>query len=81
MRMKIYNVYVYGQRTSVSLHPELANLLALKLGFDPNDTRAARNAICAFSQDCADEDPGRYGMSYHIQRQAILAIADPVLVY
>ena len=45
MRMQTYNVYIYGQRTSISLYPELANLLAVKLGLDLNDKSTVRNAF------------------------------------
>ena len=74
MALARYHVMIDQVRTTVSLTPVLAELLALKLGTMPQ-TQAARAALCSWLQAEIDRDPGavRYG-------QAILTVAAPSLI-
>jgi hypothetical protein len=76
----IYHVSLGGRRTTVSLHETLSELLALKLGFEP-DGKEAHGAVRRWLQarlDAAD-DPERVLTSQWLQACAIRAIAGPEL--
>ena len=82
MPLSRYHVVIDHVRTTVSFAPALAELLALKLGSEPQ-TVAAHAAVRAWLQAEVDRDPGaiRYGRaSQRLAHQAILAIAAPTLL-
>ena len=82
MALARYHVMIDQVRTTVSLTPVLAELLALKLGTMPQ-TQAARAALCSWVQAEIDRDPGavRYGRaSQRLAHQAILTVAAPSLI-
>ena len=62
MPLSRYHVVIDHVRTTVSFAPALAQLLALKLGSEPQ-TVAAHAAVRAWLQAEVDRDPGavRYG--------------------
>lgn len=77
-----FHVVIDQHRTTVTLAPILAQLLAVKLGAAP-DTVESHAAIRAWLQGEIDRDPGavRYGRaSQRLAHQAILAVAAPGLV-
>jgi hypothetical protein len=57
MALVRYHVKIDKVRTTVSLAPVLSELLALKLGVEPQ-TRAAQAALRAWLQQEIDSDPG-----------------------
>jgi hypothetical protein len=80
--MHRYHVSIDGRRTTVSLTPTLAELLALKLGADL-DAPQAHAAVRTWLQGEVDRDPGAvaYGRaSQRLAHLAMLAIAAPGLV-
>ena len=72
-----FHVRKGDRRTTVSLPPTLAELLALKLDYRPDDTEA-HQAIRDWCQARIDEvgDPKQVNSSQRIQREAMLAVAD-----
>jgi hypothetical protein len=82
MALARYHVIIDDARTTVSLPPVLAELLALKRGIEPR-TPEAHAAVRLWLQQEIDRDPGavrRRGASQRLARQAILAIAAPGLI-
>jgi hypothetical protein len=77
-----YHVVIDRIRTTVTLAPVLSELLALKLGAQPQTPQAGA-AVRAWLQQEIDQDPGavRHGhASQRLAHQAILHIAAPALV-
>lgn len=72
-----YHVYLGERRTTVSLHPTLAELLALRLDRQP-DSASAHRAIRHWLQQQLDDayDPGRCQVSQWLQSQVIFEIVD-----
>jgi len=82
MALARYHVMIDQVRTTVSLAPVLAELLALKLGAKPQ-TPAAHAALRSWLQEEIDRDPGavRNGRaSQRLAHQAILKVAAPSLI-
>lgn len=82
MALSRYHVVINDVRTTVSLAPALAELLALKLESEPQ-TVTAHAAVRAWLQAEVDRDPGavRYGRaSQRLAHLAILEIAAPALL-
>ena len=82
MALARYHVVVHEDRTTVSLAPVLAELLALKLGTEPRSP-AAHAAVRQWLQKEIEKDPGavRHGRaSQRLAHQAILFIAAPGLL-
>ena len=75
-----YHVQRQGKRTTVSLSPTLAELLAIKLGHTP-DTDAAHQAIRQWLQRQLDRNPAAsYSyVSQYLQSQVIFALIDRAL--
>lgn len=80
--MPRYHVSINGHRTTVCLPLVVAELLALKLGAEP-DAPQAHSAVRTWLQGEVDRDPGAvaYGRaSQRLAHLAMLAIAAPGLV-
>ena len=78
--MKRYHIQRGDKRTTVSLHPVLAQLLAFKLG-QPPDTQQAHQVVRQWLQETADQsaDPHQEGFSQWLQGEAVLFISDNTL--
>jgi hypothetical protein len=82
MALDRYHVMIDQIRTTVTLAPVVSELLALKLGAQPQ-TPTAHAALRAWLQQEIDRDPGavRHGRaSQRLAQQAILTIAAAALV-
>lgn len=75
-----YHVQLGSKRTTVTLDQLLSDLLALKLGFQPN-TPEAHAAVRAWLQNALDRgnDPGRCMTSQWLTKAAIMEIAESEL--
>ena len=75
-----YHVSLGTKRTTVSLDRTLVELLALKLGYEP-DAPPAHAVIRSWLQNKLDQanDPGRSRVSQWLQAQVIHAIVDKYL--
>ena len=67
------------RRTSLSIETVLANLLAIKLGYDP-DTREAHSAVRLWLQEKQDEQNTPDLQTTLIKKYVILAIAQKRLL-
>jgi hypothetical protein len=69
-----------GQKTTVYLPPILSEMLALKLGYQP-DEEDAIPAVRLWLQDCLDRstDPGRIHVSQWLQAKIIETLVSPKL--
>ncbi len=74
---KAYHVTLGDRRTTVSMDNILSDLLALKLGVEP-DAPEAQGAVRGWLQAQLDtsDDPGRIRVSQWLRRQAIEAVID-----
>jgi hypothetical protein len=75
-----YHVQQGSKRTTVTLDQLLSDLLALKLGVQPNTTEA-HAAVRAWLQNALDRanDPGRCMTSQWLTKAVIMEIADTEL--
>lgn len=75
-----YHVQLGTKRTTITLDTVLSDLLAIKLGYRPDDAQA-HAAVREWLQQQLDEagDPNRIRTSQWLQEQVILAIADKKL--
>ncbi len=72
-----YHVQLGTKRTTVTLDRILSELLAIKLGYKPDDAQT-HTAVREWLQQQLDDagDPNRIRTSQWLQEQAIIAIAD-----
>ncbi len=72
-----FHIQLGDKRTTVSIDRTLVELLALKLGEEP-DSEPAHQAIRLWLQDRLDEanDPGRYKVSQWLQSEIIHGLVD-----
>ena len=75
-----FHVRLGDKRTTVSVDRTLVELLALKLGEQPDST-LAHQAIRQWLQQRLDEanDPGRYRVSQWLQSEIVQALVDKKL--